>query len=162
MRTKRLAIWTLGLAAALSISASASRAAIIPVVEYNFTTGQLVLDTNGADINSFGIGIPNQSHIVSVVADPDGAAGATWFTYYSAGMQMWESMVFSSAGNLVQGTWLLAELTPDLDQSAFTSSVFFNHLGVDVWTEVAIVPEPAAFGLIGLAGMGLLRRRRLG
>ncbi|HEV2296793.1 MAG TPA: PEP-CTERM sorting domain-containing protein [Tepidisphaeraceae bacterium] len=132
----------------------------IPGVTYNSATGKLVLDTDGMGINAFLITVA-QSNITSVVADPDGSLGASWSTYYVGNAQNWESQLFNASGNLTQGVWELATLVNGLTASSFGVATFYTEQGQQVDTTVnVVVPEPAALGMIGLAALGMLARRR--
>jgi fibronectin-binding autotransporter adhesin len=144
----------------------------IPKLTYNPGTGRLTLDTDGlTTINSMLFDVA-QSNVLSAVADPDGAAGVAWSTYYAGG-QAWDSSSLSAAGNLTPGVWDLAMLKPGLTAAAFGSQGLFGASGHNndfgfilsdgnlVSTSVTIgVPEPVGAGLLAAGGLGLLARRR--
>jgi hypothetical protein len=134
----------------------------VPLFVYDPGTGLLNMDTNQSGTDKLVSFLVTSPEALEILKFKDGTfdEGNGWAQQYFNGKEQW----IATFGTGVAGAWNIADFATGLDLSSFGTVEYgvrrADGSGFTGFTAVTLIPEPSALGLIALAGLGVLRRRR--
>ncbi len=168
----------LGLIAFLSVSAQAQSGNNNPDFIYDYMTGEVKIAADGVKINSFQVEMPETSTTPFIPANVDWsdleAVQDGWpsdtvgeavtnpeITQFVLGWSVSSGFEIPTDAVLSLGNILPTGLEETDLSGLFTAeNIWSNRDSGGGQLDLAVVPEPATMGLLGLGALGVLRRRR--
>lgn len=134
----------------------------IPLFIYDPSDGTLHMDTHQSGTDKLVSFLVEGPAALEILKFQNGTfdEGNGWAQQFFDGREQW----IATFGDGVAGAWDIARYATGLELSSFGEVEYgvrrADGTGFTGFTNVALVPEPTALGLIGLVGLGMLARRR--